>query len=130
MGAEFLSGTFTTGTTAGYTIDFGKSFSKYLYYVEMTDASKTELHNSGQTSAKMFACIGKYPNAEFNERSTNGGYLSFRVNPSNDTIDKSSSASPNSISDSSITFGNNAITAGANSLYRGYSYNYYIVEIK
>ena len=131
-GAQFVKGTFTTpdsGTT--YTLDIGKSFSKYLYYIEMTDDSKTALHNSGQTSAKMFALIGAYPKFSFNNNDTNGaGYLSYRVIPSSNTIDRSANAIPTSIDESSITFGLAAITGGANNMYRGYTYNYYIVEIK
>ena len=129
QGANYAKGTFTTDTGSTYTLSFGKTFSSYLYYVEMTDASKTALQNSGQTSAKMFACFGAYPNIEFGN-SDAGGFLAFRVNPSTNAIDKSASAAPSSINSTSITFGNNAITGGSNGLYREYTYDYYIVEIK
>lgn len=131
MGADFVKGSFTVPND-GYTyiINIGKTFSKYLYYFEMTDDSKTALHNSGQTAARMFACIGAYPNAEFDEGSDTFGYYSVRVKPSDGTIDKSASASPSAMDGSSITIPISAISSGANAFYKGYTYNYYIVEIK
>lgn len=37
-GADFVKGTFTVpNDVATYTINFGKTYSKYLYMVEMTD---------------------------------------------------------------------------------------------
>ena len=130
-GADYAKGTFTTDTAMTYTLSFGKTFSRYLYYIEMTDESKTALHNSGQSSAKMYACLGIYPKNKFNGNDfPANSYASYRVNPANDDMTLSTSASATAINESSITLGNTAISGGANSLYRGYSYNYYIVEIK
>ena len=130
-GADFVKGTFTTDTAYTYKVDFGKTFSKYLYYIEMTDDSKTALMNSGQSSAKMFACFGVYPPTEFDSsHSAAANYMSYRIKPSDSTIDCSSSAAANQIDGSSVTLGLTGITGGANSLYREYSYNYYVVEIK
>lgn len=129
-GAQFIKGNFTTDTSSTHTISFGRTLSKYLYYIEMTDDSKAALHNSGQTSAKMYACLGMYPANGFNGSSAPNWYMSYRANPSTNEISSSSTAVASAISNSSITLGLNAITGGANSLYRGYSYNYYIVEIK
>lgn len=130
-GADYVSGTFTTGNTTTYKIEFGKTFSNYLYLIEMTGESKTALMNSGQTSAKMFACIGMYPPAMFdNSHPGVKNYMSNRINPSTLTIDYSTSATVTAIDETSITFGNHSISNGANSLYRGYSYTYYIVEVK
>ena len=130
-GADFVKGTFTTDASSPFTLSFGKTFSKYLYYIEMTDESKAALHNSGQTSAKMYACLGIYPKNKFNGNDyPYNAYASYRVNPSTDEMSLSTSSAASDIDESSITLYNNALSGGANALYQGYSYNYYIVEIK
>ena len=132
QGANYAKGSFTTGTGSTHKLDFGKTFSKYMYLIEMADASKTALMNSGQSSAKMYACFGMYPSAEFDSsHSANNNYCSCRINPSSSTIDYSTSTVPQAIDETSITFGNaDAFSGSANSLYRQQSYNYYVVEIK
>ena len=130
-GAQFVKGTFTAPNNVdSYTINFGKTLSKYLYYIEMTDESKTVLHNSGQTSAKMYACYGIYPATVFNGSSINNYYMSHRVVPSSGELNVSSNAILKAVDGSSVTIGLAAITGGANNLYKDYTYNYYIVEIK
>ena len=131
QGANYAKGSFTTGTRSTHKLEFGKTFSKYLYWIEMTDASKTQLMNSGQTAAKMYSCFGMYPPAEFDSsHSANDNYFSCRINPSNSNIDYSTSTAAQDIDETSITFGNAAaFTGGANSLYRTQSYNFYVVEI-
>lgn len=132
QGANYAKGTFTTDDNGTYTLSFGKTFSSYLYYIEMTDESKTALHNTGQNSARMYACLGIYPKNKFNGNNyPYNAYSAYRVNPSTDEMSLSTSTQASAIDGSSISFNNTAITAsGANNLYRGYSYNYYIVEIK
>lgn len=131
-GASYASGTFTTDdSAASHTINFGKTFSKYLYLIEMTGESKTALMNSGQTSAKMFSSIGTYPPLIFDStHQANKTYLSYRMNPSTSEISYSTSAVATNLDESSITLGSNAIAGSANGLYKGYSYTYYVVEIK
>ena len=132
QGANYVKGTITTDSADRYTISFGKTFASYLYYIEMTDDSKTALHNSGQNTARMYAFLGIYPKNKFNGNDyPYNSYASYRVNPSTDEMSLSTSAQAYAIDGSSITMNNTAITAsGANNMYKGYSYNYYIVEIK
>lgn len=132
QGADYAKGTFTTDTNGTYTLSFGKTFESYLYYIEMTDDSKTALKNTGHTSARMYACMGIYPKNKFdgNDYPYNA-YAAYRVVPSTDEMSLSTSTQATAIDGSSISFTNVADTgSGANNLYRGYSYNYYIVEIK
>ena len=43
-GAQFVKGTFTVPDSgSSYTINFGKTFSSYLYVIEMSDLSKQSL---------------------------------------------------------------------------------------
>lgn len=129
-GADFIKGSFTTGNASGYLISFGKTFSKYIYFVEMTEESKATLMASGQDAAKMVACCGIYPRVMVSDVPVANGFVSYRVNPTTSSTSQSTSAVPSSIDNTSIVLPNSAITGGSNSLYRGYSYNYYIVEIK
>lgn len=132
QGADYAKGTITTDTNGTYTLSFGKTFASYLYYIEMTDDSKTALKNTGHTSARMYACLGIYPKNKFdgNDYPYNA-YAAYRVVPSTDEMSLSTSTQATAIDGSSISFTNVAATgSGANNLYRGYSYNYYIVEIK
>ena len=53
-GAEVIKGSFTVPAdyTGNYTINFGKSFSRYVYIIEMTDESKAALAQRGENSNK------------------------------------------------------------------------------
>ena len=129
-GAQFYSGTFTTPTSQNtYTLSLPKPFNKYMFFVEMTGDSKTALKNTGNESSKTFFVMGKYPEPTFDNANINTFY-NGRYKPSAGTVDSTTSSVVTSIDNSSITFTNRAITYGANVLYQGYTYNYYIVEIK
>ena len=130
QGANYAKGTFTTGTGSTHTLSFGKTYSKYLYYIEMTDASKTALLSSSQTSARMYACCGVYPAPSVsNSTPSNNSFVSYRITPSDSSLSVSNS-NVSAIDSSSITFTNNTFSNGQNNLYREQTYNYYIVEIK
>ena len=129
-GADYIKGSFTTGNTSGHRISFGKTFSKYIYFVEMTEESKATLMASGQDAHKMVACCGIYPRVMVGDVPVVNGFASYRVNPTTSATSQSTSAALSSIDNTSIVLPNSAITGGSNSLYRGYSYNYYVVEIK
>ena len=129
-GAEYVSGTFTapeSGSSA--TLSFGKTFSKYMLFVEMTDDSKIALLASGQSSAKMYAFDAMYQIPTIDNGHPDPCIMSYRVVPT--TGVKSYSASTIiEMTGSSFTITNNTIGSGANVFYRGYSYKYYVVEIK
>ena len=130
-GANFVNGTFTVpGNASSYTLDFGKSFSKYLYFVEMTDASKTSLIGTGINALKAFGYVGIYPNLSINGGSYTPNSMYARYNPSSNVI-SGSSLSASSYSESSITFPVAAVDGTSiTTLYRNYAYNYFVVEIK
>lgn len=129
QGAEVVKGAFTVSTTGTYTLNFGKTFTKYIYLIEMTDSSKTALMSSGQTSAKMYSCIGEYPSPKINNDSLANTYLSFRIIPTTGVISASSSTT-GTADESSVALNSNSIGSGANSIYNGYSYNYTIVSLE
>ena len=52
-GAQFVKGTFTAPNSGNrYTLEFGKTLSKYLFFIEMTDNSKTTLLGTGLSGAR------------------------------------------------------------------------------
>ena len=127
-GVEIIKGSFTTNNNGTYTINIGKTLNRYLFFIEMTDDSKSDLLLTGQTSAKMLACEGLYQTPEINNSRPEDCVLSFRVVPTTGVTSYSSSTI-NNIDGSSITFTNNTPQNGANVLYRGYTYNYIIIPI-
>lgn len=126
-GKQFVTGTVTaTGTTC--TISFGKSFSSYLFVVEMTDASKTELMNSGSANVSPFAWFGLYPKREINNSQNDIRWALARIRPS--TGEMSSNVAEGRMTDSTITFSVTDISVSSpGSMRTGYSYNYTIVSL-
>lgn len=128
-GAEIIKGTFEAINTGGsYTLDWGKSFSKFILIIEMTDASKTTLLASGQTSAKMFECLTQYPMPTINNDSASNAILSNRIIPTTSVISTSAS-SAGTVTEHSITMTCNNIGSGSNVLYNGYEYNYTVISL-
>ena len=126
-GAKFESGSFTTGNTSPYTLNFQNSYDKYLVYIEMTEESKSAYVNAGEDKTRTYAFCWKYPQPIIdNGEPTNVSMLTVRYNAST----KASTYNFGGISG----FGSNYITIPnsneMNSLLKGYSYNYYVVEIK
>ena len=129
-GAEFIKGTFTVPSSgSSYTLEFGKTFNKYLYFFEMTDASKTALLGISATGARTFFVDGIYPNRAVNGAEI-GDVFTYRVVPSTGVLSASYTVTIiNECSSTSMTLKTGG-TGNTSVFYNGYSYNYYIVEIK
>ena len=130
VGADFVKGTTTIGSSNTHTISFGKTFSRYMYFIEMTDGAKADLISSGQTAAKMYACCGIYPSVPINNAAPSNVLFAYRMNPNTSEKSTAAGSSVQSIDGSSITITSGQYSGGTNILYRGLEYNYYIVEIK
>ena len=132
-GAKFAKGSFTTPLNENtYTLNFGETFSgDYLIVIEATDDTKTAILNANVNYKRAYGFIGKRNNFIINSSSASTNYLIDRINPSSSEIDRVLSGSP-TYSDSSVTIGNYdiAFQYATNCLFQGYSYNYYVVEIK
>lgn len=134
-GAEFVKGSFTVPDSATtYTINFGKTFNRYLFLIEMDETSKTALANTGIDGNKLYALTGICPIPSANSSTPARIYIIQRLNPSTGTASSTSgsgfiytSTPPNS---TQITLTCADITSTTSNAYRGYTYNYYIVEIK
>ena len=80
-GAQFVKGSFTVpnDALAYYTLDFGKSFSRYLFLVEMDNASKTMLSNSGISANRIYAEQGIFPMPSINDVIPTPMYIFERI---------------------------------------------------
>lgn len=128
---SYESGTFTcpdTGTI--YTLNFSKTYSKYFILIEATESSIETIIASGATSVKTFALHGFYPKLNVNNTEVTHQTILNRIKPSDLTTNADVPTSNFTYSSTSFSASMGAITTGANYLYRGLTYNYYIVEIK
>lgn len=131
-GKDFVSGTFTCPTEGDstITINFGKTFNKYLFFIEMTDASKQALVNSGASGTFSFGFVGVYPKRSINGKEVNGNEVGMRYVPSDDsTTSGSTSVITLSADNFTANIRNLSVTSPQNYLYRGYSYNYTVVSL-
>lgn len=131
-GAEVIKGSFTVPANGvnNYKIEFGKSFDKYIYIIEMTEESKLQLMQTGINANKGYARLGIYQPFSIDSISpSKTTHLSFRCNPSEGTV-MATTATANGIDSSSIAIAMGAVTTNStNILYNGYSYNYTIVSL-
>ena len=131
-GANYANGTITIGADwYNYVFQFGKTFNKYLYYFEMTDESKTALMNSGSTATdNTFALLGAYPTPNIDSTPATTYSMRTYVNVSNSTVARGTSTDGvQSCDPTSMTLQCRGLST-TTAFYRGYTYNYYIVEIK
>ena len=128
-GVKKLTGSFTVGSNdTSHTISFGETISKYLFLIEMTDASKTTLSGSGNTSPRSYAFTGMYPSPGVGNNAPATCMTTYRIKASTGELSYSQTTLNNATT-SSIRIAAADLNGGANYLYRGYSYNYYIVEV-
>lgn len=131
-GANYVKGSFTTPNTgSSYTLEFGKSFSKYIFLIEADDDAKDTIKNSGYNANKTYSFFGIRPTRSIGTTETNWNTILSRINPSSPSSASSLSTST-VFTDSSITIGcYDLSTSGAtSSLYRNMKYNYWIFEIE
>ena len=129
-GAEYVSGSFTCPSSgSSYELSFGKTFTKYLLFIEATDGAKTSIMSSGQSGARSYAIWGSYPKLSIGNTESAITTLLNRVNPSTSATDVGKTTGF-TYTGSSVTCPMGALTSGANYVYRDLTYNYYIVEIK
>ena len=130
-GAKFVKGTFTVpnDNSSSYTINFGQSFDKYMFYVEMTEDSKTDLLGTEIDGSRAFMLFGTSITPNCKGYTYNNNFLAYRVNPSTKATSYSGN-NPKGIDNSSMSLPSYDVSASAtNALFKGYTYNYYIVEI-
>lgn len=130
-GAKYVSGSFTVPNDGigYYTISLGKTLSKYIFYIEATSASKTEILNSGLNANKAYMFLGCYPKTEVNNVENAYTACYQRVNPSSGAVDMATNSGA-VLTDTSIRLPVGAFATGAFYLYNNCTYNYFVCEIK
>lgn len=129
-GAQFVKGSFTVPNDASkYTINFGKSFSKYILFIEADSTSKQTILDSGINASRAYAVLAIYPTMTIGETSAHK-YVYNRIH----TINKTVTLDGNNNGDKSVNSVELPVAAltgsSTNGLFRGLTYGYYIVEIK
>lgn len=127
-GSSAVTGTITA-QSGGATISFGATFSSYLFFIEMTDASKTALVNTGNTNSRTYAFTGMYPSPNINNSAPGNCMTTYRVKPSTLEFVYSQTSINASTGTSSINISTADLNGGANYMYIGYTYNYTIIPL-
>lgn len=129
-GLKYESGSFTCPDSgSSYTLNFANTYSKYMIAIVATAESVESIMASGATSAKTFALHGFYPKANANNTDSNYQTILDRIKPSASTMDAAVPAADFTYTGTSFTGQMGLITSGANYLYRGLTYNYFVVEV-
>ena len=124
-----IKGTITPESAGTIDINFGKTLSKYLFLVEMTETSKAALLATGLNEVKAYEAIGMYPNPGIGSYDPTACYFTYRVNPSTGVCTSSNYNTTASYADK-LTFNTCALSTNySNYLYVGCTYNYTIVPI-
>ena len=133
-GARFVKGSIAIPSIEYnplYTIDFGATFDEYLFYIEMDETSKTQLMNSGQTGDRQYALLYKYTTPIIGNQPESEYKFSYRIKPSTSAFSATGTnvGVLDNISTTSLDIWVRPI-GNTYAFYPGYTYNYYVVEIK
>ena len=129
-GANFVKGSFTVPNSgASYSVDFGKSFDRYIFLIEADEDARETIIDSGLDASKAFAVIGTHPVLNINNVDVNFGEALARINPATSAVAMGSAKW--GTTSSRINVGIAPLTGSTPSaLYHGLTYNYYVFEIK
>ena len=132
-GARFLSGTFTVPSDASspYVLPFGKTFNKYLFFIEMTDDSKSSLiGETSITASKGYSMYGIYPNRTINNKIDANNAAVYVLNPSTGNISRTTGNLNSSGSKTQLGLECDSLSTGAAvRVYKGMTYNYFVAEM-
>lgn len=124
-----LKATGTEGET--FYIDIGKTLSKYVVVVEMSEESKEALAQRTEiTGQRVFEWVGIYPYMRINNKESTTDALVGRIQPSANSVNVSTTSYINT---SSTRFGFSCYKlqegGSAWGLYYGFTYNYWLLEL-
>ena len=126
-GINIIKGTITPQNTNLLTVDIGKTLQRYILFIEMTDESITMLENAEVTQNKAFSLLVLYGYKNIGELQTGYSSLNARYNGSSIGFANANSftLTGSSFSASPVAISQNS----ANTLYVGYTYNYYVIPM-
>lgn len=132
VGAYYVKGTFTVPSDASsFTLNFGKTFSKYLFFIEMTERSKEDiLVDTSLSGRRAYSFIGEYPKTAVANKTNNTVFI-YTYIPSTESVSSSTTTITTFVqTESSITNVCYSVVSNVQTTFvRGASYNYYVVEI-
>lgn len=127
-GAAIINGTFTVESTSPVIINFGKNIERYVLLLEMTDDSIEDFADAGITSNRSYTLLTMRGVKSIGDLSAGYGTLSARYNGS--SLNFSNATPFNALNTDGFVIYPAILSAGsANTLYVGYSYNYYVIPI-
>ena len=133
VGADFVKGTFTVPSDASsFTLNFGKTFSKYLFFIEMTESSKEDmLVDTSLSGRRAYSFVGEYPKTVVNDKTNNIVFVYTYV-PSTESVSSTTTVATTFVqTESSITNACYPISSNVQTTFvRDASYNYFVVEIQ
>ena len=113
-------------------IDIGKTLEKYVVVVEMTEESKAVLAAKTEiTGQRVFEWIGIYPLMNIDNKTITNDAFVGRMQPSTGSVNASTTASIYTSADR-IGLDCYALKEGGSAwgLYFGFTYNYWLLELK
>lgn len=131
-GGSIISGTFYADSIGSYTINFGKTLSRYIVYFEMTKESKETLVSNWTSGNRSFGFLKlKWDGCDdFNST----GYWSYTARYSGTTAPTLGTGTNGSefiaMNDDNMVISVNSFSSGTNYVYVGYTYNYMIIPIE
>lgn len=129
-GADIIKGTIAP-TTTNDTINFGKSFNRYIAFFEMDDASKEKLADNWSSGTRSFGCVGVWWGGcnDFNDAKIvyTERYVGSRK-PSNGF--NAIGGYVKQMNSDNIVLDVGTLESGVSYFYVGYTYNYIILPIE
>lgn len=126
-GTNTISGVITPETTDTISVAFGRTLTKYLILLEMTDESIANLINSGYTNYKPYLMVGIYGETKVNDLTPVNRVMYFRYNGS---VVASALSNILSTASDGFTISVTNQNAATYQLQVGYQYKYLVVPIE
>ena len=135
QGALVKKGSFTVPQMQqdgeSFYISLDKTVSKYVIVVEGTNDTKQALIDSGISGNRVFMWVGIFPNMQIDNRSISADALTGRINAATSELSAATTAQIR-LYDDRFGFDAFVLKSGGSAwgVYQGYTYNYWVFEIK
>lgn len=131
-GAKYVKGTFTVPDSSDsyFALSFGKTFTKYLLLIEADDTSKQIIDDSNINASRAYALSAVYPTMQIGDKSASK-YVYYRIHPQTKSVSVDGNNNGD-LTDTGVSLYKADLMSGSttNAVFRGLTYNYYVVEIK
>lgn len=128
---NYIKGQFTAVQDENdqFTLNFGKTFSRYLIFIEATDSAKSTIASYTGGGRKLYSTLAVYPGLNFSNNLDNYKAC-FSYAPSTEAFNREYSSTNITLDSSKAVFNCRALSFNSPvSLYDGLTYDYFIVEV-